>query len=98
VRLSPLLFSGPTPAPAPDAGIRHRAGARRHHIPVGRAAVALLGRPPVHRNSRSTRCFHPLRQFGRIHLAGDYLGGVYTETAIESGEAAASAISTDLAA
>jgi oxygen-dependent protoporphyrinogen oxidase len=38
------------------------------------------------------------KPLGRIHLAGDYLGGVYTETAIESGEAAASAISSDLAA
>ena len=36
------------------------------------------------------------KPLGRIHLAGDYLGGVYTETAIESGEAAVSAISTDL--
>ena len=26
------------------------------------------------------------RLLGRIHLAGDYLGGVYTETAIASGQ------------
>ena len=32
------------------------------------------------------------RPLGRIHLAGDYLGGVYTETAIASGEEAARAI------
>jgi oxygen-dependent protoporphyrinogen oxidase len=32
------------------------------------------------------------RPLGRIHLAGDYLGGVYTETAIASGQAAAAAI------
>lgn len=36
------------------------------------------------------------KPLGRIHLAGDYLGGVYTETAIESGEAAASAILSEL--
>jgi oxygen-dependent protoporphyrinogen oxidase len=29
---------------------------------------------------------------GRLHLAGDYLGGVYTETAIATGQSAASAI------
>jgi predicted NAD/FAD-dependent oxidoreductase len=29
------------------------------------------------------------RDLGRIHLAGDYLGGTYTETAIASGEEAA---------
>jgi oxygen-dependent protoporphyrinogen oxidase len=29
---------------------------------------------------------------GRLHLAGDYLGGVYTETAITSGQAAAASI------
>jgi protoporphyrinogen/coproporphyrinogen III oxidase len=29
---------------------------------------------------------------GRIHLAGDYLGGVYTETAISSGQSAAAEI------
>ena len=33
---------------------------------------------------------------GRLHLAGDYLGGVYTETAIESGERAAAAIRASL--
>ena len=32
------------------------------------------------------------RPLGRIHLAGDYLGGVYVETAIQTGHAAASAI------
>jgi oxygen-dependent protoporphyrinogen oxidase len=32
------------------------------------------------------------RSLGRLHLAGDYLGGVYTETAIASGQAAAAAI------
>jgi oxygen-dependent protoporphyrinogen oxidase len=32
------------------------------------------------------------RPLGRVHLAGDYLGGVYTETAIASGQSAASAI------
>lgn len=32
------------------------------------------------------------RPLGRIHLAGDYLGGVYTETAIASGQDAATAI------
>jgi protoporphyrinogen/coproporphyrinogen III oxidase len=34
---------------------------------------------------------------GRIHLAGDYLGGVYTETAISSGQAAAAEIQGALA-
>jgi oxygen-dependent protoporphyrinogen oxidase len=29
---------------------------------------------------------------GRLHLVGDYLGGVYTETAIASGQAAAASI------
>ncbi len=33
---------------------------------------------------------------GRIHLAGDYLGGSYTETAIASGQAAALAVRTAL--
>lgn len=33
---------------------------------------------------------------GRIHLAGDYLGGVYTETAIQTGESAAAAIRASL--
>jgi protoporphyrinogen/coproporphyrinogen III oxidase len=33
---------------------------------------------------------------GRIHLAGDYLGGVYTETAISSGQAAAAEIQAAL--
>jgi oxygen-dependent protoporphyrinogen oxidase len=32
------------------------------------------------------------RPLGRLHLAGDYLGGVYTETAIATGQSAASAI------
>jgi monoamine oxidase len=32
------------------------------------------------------------RPLGRIHLAGDYIGGVYTETAIASGQDAATAI------
>jgi oxygen-dependent protoporphyrinogen oxidase len=36
------------------------------------------------------------RPLGRLHLAGDYLGGVYTETAIESGESAAAAIRQEL--
>jgi oxygen-dependent protoporphyrinogen oxidase len=36
------------------------------------------------------------RPLGRLHLAGDYLGGVYTETAISSGQAAAAAIRADL--
>ena len=34
------------------------------------------------------------RALGRIHLAGDYLGGVYVETAIATGHAAAQAISS----
>jgi oxygen-dependent protoporphyrinogen oxidase len=33
---------------------------------------------------------------GRVHLAGDYLGGVYTETAISTGQEAAAAIAADL--
>jgi protoporphyrinogen/coproporphyrinogen III oxidase len=33
---------------------------------------------------------------GRLHLAGDYLGGVYTETAIASGQHAATAIAASL--
>lgn len=32
------------------------------------------------------------KPLGRVHLAGDYLGGVYTETAIQTGESAADAI------
>ncbi|HUZ84140.1 MAG TPA: FAD-dependent oxidoreductase, partial [Gaiellales bacterium] len=32
------------------------------------------------------------RPLGRVHLAGDYLGGVYTDTAISSGQEAARAI------
>jgi len=36
------------------------------------------------------------RDLGRVHLAGDYLGGTYTETAIASGEEAARAIGSDL--
>ena len=38
------------------------------------------------------------RPLGRIHLAGDYLGGVYTETAISSGQEAALAVRTALQA
>jgi oxygen-dependent protoporphyrinogen oxidase len=33
---------------------------------------------------------------GRLHLVGDYLGGVYTETAIAGGQAAAAAIRADV--
>ena len=33
---------------------------------------------------------------GRLHLAGDYLGGVYTETAISSGQSAAAEIRAEL--
>jgi oxygen-dependent protoporphyrinogen oxidase len=36
------------------------------------------------------------RPLGRVHLAGDYLGGVYTETAISSGQEAALAVRTAL--
>jgi oxygen-dependent protoporphyrinogen oxidase len=36
------------------------------------------------------------RPLGRLHLAGDYLGSVYTETAIATGQAAAAAIRADL--
>ena len=36
------------------------------------------------------------KPLGRLHLAGDYLGGVYTETAIETGERAAAVIRADL--
>ena len=32
------------------------------------------------------------RPLGRIRLAGDYLGGVYTDTAISSGQEAALAV------
>ena len=32
------------------------------------------------------------KSLGRVHLAGDYLGGVYTETAIQTGESAAETI------
>jgi oxygen-dependent protoporphyrinogen oxidase len=32
------------------------------------------------------------RPLGRLHLVGDYLGGVYTETAISSGQTAAASI------
>jgi len=32
------------------------------------------------------------QRLGRLHLAGDYLGGVYTETAISSGQSAAAEI------
>lgn len=36
------------------------------------------------------------RPLGRVHLAGDYLGDMYTETAIATGQAAAAAIRADL--
>ncbi len=36
------------------------------------------------------------RPLGRLHLAGDYLGGVYTETAISSGQSAAAEIRAEL--
>lgn len=36
------------------------------------------------------------RPLGRIHLAGDYLGDMYTETAIATGQAAAAAIRSEL--
>jgi protoporphyrinogen/coproporphyrinogen III oxidase len=36
------------------------------------------------------------RPLGRLHLVGDYLGGEYAESAIESGQAAAAAIRDDL--
>jgi len=43
------------------------------------------------------RVLHTLaKPLGRIHLAGDYLGGSYTETAIDSGQAAALAVRTAL--
>ena len=38
------------------------------------------------------------RPLGRVHLAGDYLGGVYTDTAISSGQEAALAVRTSLQA
>lgn len=38
------------------------------------------------------------RPLGRVHLAGDYLGGVYTETAIATGQQAAAAIVASLGA
>jgi oxygen-dependent protoporphyrinogen oxidase len=38
------------------------------------------------------------RPLGRVQLAGDYLGGVYTETAISTGQAAAAAIRRELLA
>jgi oxygen-dependent protoporphyrinogen oxidase len=38
------------------------------------------------------------RPLGRIHLAGDYLGGVYTDTAISSGQDAARAVRASLQA
>ena len=38
------------------------------------------------------------RPLGRIHLAGDYLGGVYTDTAISSGQEAALAVRAALQA
>jgi len=37
------------------------------------------------------------RPLGNVHLAGDYLGGVYTETAISTGQEAARAILASLA-
>ena len=36
------------------------------------------------------------RPLGRIHLAGDYLGGFYTDTSISTGQEAAAAIRADL--
>jgi oxygen-dependent protoporphyrinogen oxidase len=36
------------------------------------------------------------RPLGLLHLVGDYLGGVYTETAISSGQAAAATIGASL--
>jgi oxygen-dependent protoporphyrinogen oxidase len=36
------------------------------------------------------------KPLGRLYLAGDYLGGVYTETAIETGERAAASIRAQL--
>ncbi|MDX6598153.1 MAG: hypothetical protein QOE87_2040 [Gaiellales bacterium] len=38
------------------------------------------------------------RPLGRVHLAGDYLGGVYTDTAISSGQEAALAVRAALQA
>jgi oxygen-dependent protoporphyrinogen oxidase len=38
------------------------------------------------------------RSLGNLHLAGDYIGGVYTETAITSGQEAAAAIVASLEA
>jgi protoporphyrinogen/coproporphyrinogen III oxidase len=38
------------------------------------------------------------KPLGRLHLAGDYLGGVYTETAISSGQAGAASIREALGA
>jgi protoporphyrinogen/coproporphyrinogen III oxidase len=38
------------------------------------------------------------RPLGRVHLAGDYLGGVYTDTAISSGQEAALAVRSALQA
>ncbi len=38
------------------------------------------------------------RPLGRVHLAGDYLGGVYTETAIASGQQSARAVRAALQA
>jgi len=37
------------------------------------------------------------RPLGNVHLAGDYLGGIYTETAISTGQEAARAITASLA-
>ena len=36
------------------------------------------------------------RPLGRLHLAGDYLGGVYTETSISSGQSASAEIRAEL--
>jgi oxygen-dependent protoporphyrinogen oxidase len=38
------------------------------------------------------------RALGRVHLAGDYLGGFYTDTAVSTGQEAAAEIRADLAA
>src|SRR5262249_31802372 len=36
------------------------------------------------------------RPLGRVHLAGDYLGGFYTDTAVSTGQEAAQAIRSSL--
>jgi predicted NAD/FAD-dependent oxidoreductase len=38
------------------------------------------------------------RDLGNVHLAGDYIGGVYTETAVASGQRAAATITSSLGA